>query len=85
MTKGGLATKKYFLEAMDYYKVKLSPLGKIPIFIFASDDPVWCKEMFGDLKDVRFAGNAPSNLRTKGREVEFDLAMLIHCQHSIIR
>ena len=73
--KGRLLSKRYFMEAKLYLEEKF-PHSKM-IFIVASDDPKWCQKMFADEDNMVMTD--PSN------SAGLDLAILSHCNHSIIR
>lgn len=65
-----IPSRGYYVRAMQYYREKYSR----PIFIMASDDPVYCKRTFKAFKDVVLIhGNR-----------EMDMATLAACNHSII-
>ncbi|XP_066152416.1 galactoside alpha-(1,2)-fucosyltransferase 2-like [Euwallacea fornicatus] len=68
------ATYTYYHKAMTYFKNKY----KKCLFVFVSDDPEWCHEQFGALKDVFVASYQKNN--TAGE----DLAIMAACNHSII-
>ena len=73
---GRLLSKLYFQKAMDYFRDKYSNV----IFILASDDKTWTREMFKDASDVVFTPRKPGE-----QSVVFDLAVLSLCNHSITR
>ncbi len=75
---GRMLTKLYFANAMDYFVKKF--IDKKVVFVFSSDDTPWCKKMFGKREDVVFTQQ--THLMNRA---EFDLAILAHCKHSILR
>ncbi|XP_019767909.2 galactoside alpha-(1,2)-fucosyltransferase 2 [Dendroctonus ponderosae] len=67
------ATSQYFQNAMNYFKKKFSNC----IFIYVSDDPTWCFNQFGNLKDV-FVPSYKTNSSAAD-----DLALMAACNHTI--
>ncbi|KAM4703056.1 galactoside alpha-(1,2)-fucosyltransferase 2-like [Rhinophrynus dorsalis] len=73
--KGMVTDKSYLQKAMDYFRKKY----KNPAFVVTSNDMHWCKENINNsLGDVHFAGD------DKGGSSSRDLALLVHCNHTII-
>lgn len=71
-----LADKSYFLSAMKYYREKYGP-GVV--FLVVSDDPAWCRRHLEQgNKDVLVVSKEGSG--NPGQ----DLAIMAHCNHSII-
>ena len=66
-------------KAMDIFRAKFGPST---VFLFASDDPVWVNEHFGNLSDIIPINKFRQNISD---EVSFDFAALASCNHSIIR
>ena len=73
---GRLLSKLYFEKAMQYFIDRYQNVT----FIIASDDKNWCRQMFSSRSDVIFTPRKPGE-----KSVEFDLAVLAHCNHSITR
>ncbi|XP_023235997.1 galactoside 2-alpha-L-fucosyltransferase 2-like [Centruroides sculpturatus] len=64
--------KEYILKAMQYFKNKYKNI----LFLLVSDDRKWCIKQFSNLPDVIITKEPP--------EPAYDLALLAHCNHSII-
>lgn len=64
---------QYFEKSMEYFKSRY----KNCFFIYATDDPTWCFEHFGNLPDVA----VPSYY--SNRTAEEDLVLLAACNHTI--
>lgn len=72
---GRLLTKQYYVKAMDYFRKQNDQV----VFVVASDDNEWCKDMFSNMSDVAF-----TQVNSGSNRPEYDLAVLAHCNHSII-
>jgi hypothetical protein len=53
------------------------------VFLLASDDNDWSWRMFGDVDDIILTSEASTKMSTI--QPTFDLAVLAHCNHSIVR
>jgi len=80
---GFLASQKYYLSAMEYYRNNYSSSNTTVVFIVASDDDQWCRKMFGNMSDVVFTSSSTTLLSRQ--QPTYDLAVLSHCNHSILR
>ena len=76
---GRLLSKLYFIEAMNAFRAKYRQ--NTVVFVLASDDKEWCRQMFADVPDVVFT----PKYQTLMKRGEFDMAILAQCNHSIIR
>ncbi|XP_043915180.1 galactoside alpha-(1,2)-fucosyltransferase 2-like [Protopterus annectens] len=73
--KGVVADLDYLEKAMKYFREKYQD----PIFITTSDGLDWCKQNMNNSKgDIYFPGDGES------ADAGEDLAMLIHCNHTIM-
>jgi hypothetical protein len=69
---------------MDHFRE--SHPDKRVVFVVASDDYRWCKRNFRNSNDTFMASSVEAaELRNKGNEVGFDLAVVARCQHAILR
>jgi len=80
---GFVASQRFYLTAMEYYRSKYNSVTKTVVFVMASDDDKWCQKMFSNFSDVFFTSSSTTNLSKQ--QPTFDLAVLSSCNHSIIR
>jgi len=80
---GFVASQKYYLIAIEYYRNKYNSFNSTAVFIMASDDDQWCRKMFGNMSDVVFTSSSTTLLSKQ--QPTYDLAVLSHCNHSILR
>jgi hypothetical protein len=74
----GALSAKYYFDAIEYVKSKLSNEAT-PFFYFISDDIHWCKENFGHLQHVVFVEQEKSKVGYLS-----DLWLLTQSQHAIL-
>lgn len=73
--RGVMADSSFFKEAFAHFDAKYPDA----MFLVVSDDMKWCKKNIQSPKDnVRFVGESNS------KNAIYDLALLAHCNHSII-
>ena len=80
---GFVASQKFYLSAMDYYRNKYNDNNSTVVFIMASDEVQWCRKIFGNMSDVVLTSSATTPLSKQ--QPTFDLSALSHCNHSILR
>jgi hypothetical protein len=80
---GKLASREYFVAAMNTFRKKYVTSSTAVLFVIASDDVKWCKAMFANESDVVLA--ASSSSKFSKQQPTFDLAILSQCDHSILR
>ena len=81
--KGGfVASQKFYLSAMEYYRNKYNSETLTVVFVMASDDDEWCMKMFGNMSDVILTSIL--TIEFFNHQPTFDLAILSKCNHSII-
>jgi hypothetical protein len=80
---GDLASRPYFLEAMNIFRKKYVTSSTAVLFVIASDDMAWCKKMF--LNEIDVVLTSSSSSKFSKQQPTFDLAILSHCNHSILR
>ncbi|KAH1005224.1 hypothetical protein HUJ04_006250 [Dendroctonus ponderosae] len=68
-----MVTATFFRKSMNYYRAKFSNC----LFIYISDDPLWCFQHFGNLSDVFV-----TSLNSRRTPAE-DLALMAACNHTI--
>jgi hypothetical protein len=68
---------------MNIFREKYVTSSSAVLFVMASDDDKWCKDMFANETDVVFTSSLTSPFSEK--QPTFDLAILSQCNHSIIR
>ncbi|XP_043915663.1 galactoside alpha-(1,2)-fucosyltransferase 2-like [Protopterus annectens] len=73
--KGVVADRDYLEKAMKYFRDKYQE----PVFVITSDGLDWCKSNLDNSRgDIYFPGDVTSSTPA------VDLAMLIHCNHTIM-
>ncbi len=80
---GKLVSKTYYETTMNYFKSKYATNSTTVLFVMASDDIAWVKDMFGHDEDVVLVSTYSSPFANK--QPIFDMAVLSQCNHSIIR
>lgn len=80
---GSLASKSYFLKAMDIMRARHNSNRTKLLFLVGSDDPDWCKEVFKSLDDVIVINTIHS--KYSNVQPTWDLALMSACEHSILR
>ena len=61
--KGGfVASHKFYLSAMEYYRNKYDSETSTVVFVMASDDDKWCRKMFGNMSNVIFTSTSTTQL-----------------------
>jgi len=83
VAKGHLASKMYYTKAMDWFRDKYNSETVEVLFVLATDDPNWSLRMFGDVSDVVLTSKAKTTFSMF--QPMFDLAVMVQCDHSIIR
>jgi len=68
---------------MNIFREKYVTSSSAVLFVMASDDDKWCKDMFANETDIVFTSSFSSPFLEK--QPTFDLAILSQCNHSIIR
>ena len=80
---GKLVSKTYYQKSMNFFRRKYETNSTSILFVMASDDIAWLRDMFGHDDEVVFVSTYSSQFASK--QPIFDMAVLAQCNHSIIR
>jgi hypothetical protein len=68
---------------MNFFRKKYRTTSTDVLFVMASDDPKWLSDNFGHENDVALTSTYSAQF--SHRQPIFDMAVLVQCNHSIIR
>ena len=76
-------SSQFIRAAIEVFQQKYNTEKTKVLFVMASDDPKWCQDMFSNDTNVILTSTFQNQI-TK-QQPTFDMAVLSHCNHSIVR